>query len=286
MTIDTLKSIERIGRDGFLRLEYERVGGRTVLRRSSFRNPLQSMGTMRLDDGEGLCTVMLNPSGGLVAGDRLSVQSWIGADCRVLLTTPSATRVYRSLGAPAVQTTDIEVGPDAVLEWLPDTVIPYAGSYFQQSLTVRLAAGSTLILWDAYASGRVARGERWRFGHFRNEIRITASGGREILERFQIMPEETPPDSPSLGEAWDYFASLYAVSDRLKNFQSLLNSLASVVEGRPGRVYGGVSETAAPGVVVRLAARSAADLSAAQQDLWKAARLSLLGSPPPFLRKY
>ncbi len=79
------------------------------------------------------------------------------------LTTPSATRVYRTRGQPAVQETHIRIGEGASLEYLPDHVIPHRDSRFHQSLRVDMGRGSRAIFWDALAAGRVAHGERWNF---------------------------------------------------------------------------------------------------------------------------
>ena len=66
---------------------------------------------MELDDS-GVATVMLlNPTGGVVGGDVLETSVVLGPRCRVCLTTPAATRVYRSAGAPAVQRRNTTIQP-------------------------------------------------------------------------------------------------------------------------------------------------------------------------------
>ena len=63
--------LERVGRDGFLDLAFERSGARTILARRRFTHPLQALAPVRAPDGS-LCLMMLNPSGGLVGGDPLT----------------------------------------------------------------------------------------------------------------------------------------------------------------------------------------------------------------------
>ena len=95
-----------------------------------------------------------------MGGDRLSIEMTVGPDAHVLISTPSANRVYRSLSETSVQVVDISVGRGAILEWVPEPTIPFAGSRFRQVIHVTLAPGATVLLWDAIASGRMARGER------------------------------------------------------------------------------------------------------------------------------
>src|SRR5262249_57064792 len=76
-------------------------------------------------DGSGVATLMLlNPTGGLVGGDVLDTRVTIGAGAHVCLTTPAATRVYRSGGATAVHRFAARVGEGARLEFVPDHLIP------------------------------------------------------------------------------------------------------------------------------------------------------------------
>ena len=64
---------ETVGRHGTLLLEYARRGARTVLARSSSRSPWHVFPPSELDDGACAYSLLVNPSGGLVGGDQLSV---------------------------------------------------------------------------------------------------------------------------------------------------------------------------------------------------------------------
>ena len=59
---------ERVGRDGFLGLRFERRLGCTVLAQCRFRLPLQALTPIELADGTA-SLLLLNPTGGLVGGD-------------------------------------------------------------------------------------------------------------------------------------------------------------------------------------------------------------------------
>ena len=229
----------------------------------------------------------MNPSGGLVGGDHVSVEAQLHAGAHVLMTSPSANRVYRSLSEPVLQEIRLSVGPDARLEWLPEVTIPFAGSRFRQSIHVDLAPGATVVLWDAMASGRVARQERWAFASVENEICVRAPGGKSLVERYRLAPDRLP-ESVGIVESWDYVASLFVIGDAVDAdvWKRLDLILAAILEQRPGLVLGGVSTPAAPGLVVKLVARSAPDLTETLEALWAAVRKELWDLPVTNLRKY
>ena len=61
-----------------------------------FALPLQALEPMDLV-GDGSATLLLlNPTGGVLGGDRLETEVSLGPASHVCLSTPSATRVYRS----------------------------------------------------------------------------------------------------------------------------------------------------------------------------------------------
>src|ERR1700690_4676775 len=109
---------ERVGRDGFLRLRFARSGANTILAQSRFSLPLQALTPLTLADGASYL-MLLNPTGGVLGGDHLVTEIIQEAGTHACLTTPSATRVYRTSQRPAVIETVIKLGEGATLEYLP-----------------------------------------------------------------------------------------------------------------------------------------------------------------------
>jgi urease accessory protein len=102
------------------------MDGRPILDRRRFAHPLQALEPFRAPDGS-LCLMMLNISGGMVGSDRLTTKIELGRDTHAVLTTASAAKAYRSESAVASQYTQITLGENAALEYLPDHLIPHAG---------------------------------------------------------------------------------------------------------------------------------------------------------------
>jgi urease accessory protein len=280
-------STAAVGRVGALVLEYVRLGDRTVFGRTTCQTPWHLLPPIYLDESGSAYTLLVNPSGGLVGGDHLSIDLSVGSRAHVLISTPSANRVYRSLSQASVQEIAIEVAEDGILEWLPEHTIPFAGSRFKQRIDVQLHRGAVVILWDAVASGRIAHGERWRFTSLDNQIRIAMPSHGTVQERYVIVPEET--GGVGLADEWDYVGSFFVVGDAVSPAQwtSLESRLASILdEARDNGVLGGVSQPAIPGVVVKLVARSAPAMTQVMMELWAAVRDVLWQMPPASLRKY
>ncbi len=270
----------RVGRDGALALGFERRGAATVLRRVRYALPLQVLAPVALDDPAAVVSV-LNPTGGLVGGDRLTLEADVGPGAHALLTTPSATRVYRAPGDATVQTVALRLGRGAVVEWVPDHTIPFAGSAFRQAIDCELDDGATLILLDAFAAGRIARGEAWAFRRLESALTVRDGRGLVFHDRFVLGPGE---GAAGLGgaEGYPYFATLVAVADT--GVDRFAAAAGRALERGQG-FTGGVAALSRRGVVVRCLAASAPALTDLLDALWAAARRELLGLPALLLRK-
>lgn len=278
----TLSDVGRVGR---LDLRYERQGQRTILSHARSSSPWHLFPPMYLDASGCAFTSLVNPSGGIVAGDHLSIHASLERGAHAVLSTPSANRVYRSSGDDARQTVDLSVASGAILEWFPEVTIPFAGSRFTQRMDVRLATNSIALIWDSLASGRIARGERWAFASLRNEIRITTASGAQLLERYAVQPEQ---GQVGLVGQYGYVASFFVVSDGIDSttWPPLRGVVADVVDSMGDDVLGGVTEPSVPGLAVKLVARSAEVLVTVQKLLWEVVRRELLGLARPALRRY
>ena len=278
-------TLDRVGRDGLLSLAFERRGNRTVLVQRRFTLPLQALESIPLDSDGSVCLMLLNPTGGLVGGDRLKSEIALGQDTHVCLTTPSATKVYRTLGPPAIQETTIRLEEGAILEYLPDHVIPHPGSVFHQSLTVEMEPKSRAILVDAFAVGRLARGERWGFRELVNLITVSSRGQPLFLDRMRLDPSTQTPAGLGGMEGFGYHATLALFGERFDAWESMARALEEQMSELRS-VLGGVSPISRGGCVVRLLAASAPDLTQAIRGLWTLARQQLLGLPAVDMRKW
>ncbi len=105
-------------------------------------------------EGPGVChNTLVHPPGGLVGGDTLDLTVRVDQEAHGLITTPGATRLYRSEGAPALQRTRIQMAPNSRLEWLPLETIAYNGCLAENRLQLDLGPGAECLGWDVTALG-------------------------------------------------------------------------------------------------------------------------------------
>ena len=126
--------------------------------------------------------VLLHPPGGIVGGDTLAIDARLAPHSHALITTPGATRFYRSAGEPGTQTLRAQLSEGARLEWLPLETIAHSGCIAYNSSRFELAPGAEMIGWDVLALGLPASGEGFERGSFTQQIELPG----QWLERAAI----------------------------------------------------------------------------------------------------
>jgi len=135
-------------------------------------------------EGPGVCQcVILHPPAGIVGGDRIVLNVSVGPNARAQLTTPGATRWYRSDNLPATQHVHASVADGGLLEWLPQGTIVHDGAYAASTTRIDVAAGAAFIGTEIVSLGRRAGGERFRCGEWRQRFEIVRDGAPIWSER-------------------------------------------------------------------------------------------------------
>jgi urease accessory protein len=172
-----------------LRLGFTREPDRTVLAHRYHRGPLTVQRPFQT--GEGVCEVcLLHPPAGVVGGDELLIGVTAAENSRVLVTTPAATKFYRSEGATASQAVDLHVARGACLEWLPQESIFYQGTRVRCRVRVDLHEEARFIGWEACVLGRPAAGEGFAEGQVWLDWQMD-TGTRPLLRERQSLDRES-----------------------------------------------------------------------------------------------
>jgi urease accessory protein len=252
--------------------------------------PLRVVRAFSVQDGAALVHLH-NISGGVLGGDRLDLTVQVDDHAQAQITSTGSTRVYRHRAPlpPAAQVNRFTVGQNGLLEYLPDSIIPFAHSRFQQETHITLAAGAGLFYWEIVAPGREARGERCLYDHLQFKLDIETEDRPIAIERTRLEPALRPLTSPVRLGAYAYFATLYICRVGLPDgqWQDLESQLGDMALGLtlPEHVLWGVSTLPAHGVVVRALSRSSWAIVQDIARFWRAAKLALYEKPAEMPRK-
>jgi urease accessory protein len=172
-----------------LRLQYQARGAQTILTRREHLGPLRVQRPFYPEPGRaasGAChTYIVHPPGGVVGGDELQIQVEVGDSAHAVLTTPAATKYYRSDGRQALQTQHFKVAA-AAFEWLPQESIFHGGARVRSVTKVDLTSGSRFIGWEIPCLGLPARGERFDTGCLALDMELWRDGRPLFIDRLRL----------------------------------------------------------------------------------------------------
>lgn len=146
-----------------LALDYQASQGKSTLQ-FLHDGPLRVLKSL-YPEGPAIChNVLVHPPGGLVGGDVLDISVRVGEGAHALVTTPGATRFYKSNGQRALQRTRLQLDSGARLEWLPLEAIAYNACDAANHVEFTLAEDAQLLTWDITALGLPNAGQPFEQG--------------------------------------------------------------------------------------------------------------------------
>ena len=173
----------RFGWEARLKLDFARRAEGTALVGCRHSGPLRVQKALYPEGREVCQAIVLHPPGGVVGGDSLQIEVSAAAGAQALLTTPGASKWYRSGGRGARQELTVCVDEGAVVEWLPQETIVFDGAEAQMTTRVELAGGGVFCGWEILCLGRTAAGERFSRGQLNLATRIESDGRPLWIER-------------------------------------------------------------------------------------------------------
>lgn len=270
-----------------LDLRYRRDASQRTVLQHAHSGPLRILKSL-YPEGEGIChNVIVHPPGGLVGGDVLDVTVHAGAGAHALISTPGATRFYRSDGPTATQQVALTLAPGARLEWLPLEAIAYPGCQAHNLLRTHLAEGAELIAWDVCALGLPTAGQPFDRGSLTQHLEMPGLW----LERSRIDAADTRLlESPlglngqrCLGTLWLACGTPLTRERR----EALLQTVREVLDAGHEGVQAGATCPNPQMLVLRAVAPLVEPLMALFQRVWAVLRTEAWGltSVPPRIWK-
>jgi urease accessory protein len=171
-----------------------RLHGRTVLAAQSFRAPYHLSKPYWDAATRTLIAQVVNPTAGILSGDQLESAISVDEGAALLLTTPSASRVFKMKEGTAACRQQFQVAAGAWLEVMPEPLVPHRGCSYRQTTAIDVAPGGEVFFADLLMPGRVAHGEAWEWKHLCLETAVRLGGELVLRERF----EQSGPDLRAL----------------------------------------------------------------------------------------
>lgn len=224
--------------------------------------PFHYLPPVRCADAPPLLTVV-NSSGGVLGGDVLDIAIDLGPGARLTLRQQAATKVHGSDGAEARGTARFTLGEGALLDYFPDTIIPFARSNYAQTTRVELAAEAVMLLAEIVTAGRLARGEHFAFTRLALDVSCTGGGALLLRDRCDLRPPEQELDNPAILGNATIWGSFYVLTMKPLD-PAVIDDVDGILRG-VAKGSGGASAAPA-GLLGRVASTSLDAVHAAMQS--------------------
>ncbi len=172
-----------------LALSFAHHRDKTRVVRSSRMGPLSVQRAFYPED-EVCHSYLLHPPGGVVGGDRLEVIIVVEPQAHALITTPGATKFYRSGGRLAHYHQHLKVDGEGALEWFPQENIFFPDSQLKMHTQIDLQSGARFMGWEMQCLGRPAISERFDQGQIRSSLHLCMDGKPLLIEHFNTLNDQ------------------------------------------------------------------------------------------------
>ena len=258
-------------------LKYGMKGDKTRLLERQQVGPLAVQKTF-YPEGQTCHTYLLHPPGGVVGGDQLRFDIRVDSGSHALLTTPGATKFYRSNGDTAWQSQELTAVDGAFLEWLPMENIFFPGAEVKLITEVKLEGDARFIGWEMQCFGRPVLGEEFTQGKILGQTHIFRNGKLLLVENLRLQNKVQLQYAASL-RGYPMTGSLYVspVDDVLV---TRINQIIDEQQARFGtEVLLGASELEDL-LVIRALGQHTEPMMASFVQIWSAVREAWLGYTP------
>lgn len=257
------------------------------------RGALRILRPIHLDHSGQVCYTLVNPGGAYLGDDHYRIALHVEAGASLLLTTQSATKVYRTPQGPATQRMDVVLDDAAVLESLPDQVIIYREGSYRQSCVVTMHPGASLLMAEVVTPGWAPDGSAFGYDELRlrTEVWIDGGSGRRLfaVDQLRLVPTHGGGiEGVGQMEGHSHVGQLILVDRRIDD--DLLARVAGLCADAPAEVgqssIGITTDDGVRGLVVRSLGRSTEDLVALHESVASSVRRLWRDQDALNLRKY
>ena len=205
------------GKVGELRLGFSLRDGRSVLHDLYRVAPLLVQQALYWDEAMPelpICSI-ISVGGGILQGDRYTIDITVGEGACAHVTSQGANRVHQMDANYASQHQTVTLESRAYLEYLPDVTILYRDARFISQTDIVVADDATLLYGEMILAGRKHHraDERFGFDLLSTTVAVRRPCGRKLFaEKILIGKGDPTVDCPGVMRGYDAFANVLCLT--------------------------------------------------------------------------
>jgi urease accessory protein len=215
---------------------------------------------------------LMSSAGSILENDRFEIRIDAGSNTCSSITTQAATKVHPMRKGHAYQYTNINMGRNAFLEYVPDQIIPYKSSKYHQEVSINVSDDSFMMYTETLSAGRIASNEVFDFDVCALKTRIINNEKGLILsDIIKLEPLEKKKEFTYIfGNKVVMFTAYVVTGERDSLF--LADKMTRILEGNDKILSGFSQMPNGSGYVVRVLSDSVDDIVIVRGSLVKMLR--------------
>jgi urease accessory protein len=270
-----------VGKNGYLRLGFERRGAATALIDLDRRAPLFVHKALYWDEVIPTlpCVFLITTTGGILQGDRLHMVVHLAPDTQAHLTTQSATQIQSMDANYATQSQELFLADNAYLEYMPDPVCPHANARFFTHTRVTIAPTATLIYAETLMPGRKYHndGELFEYDLFSSTVEAERPDGQKLMaEKFVIEPKRHDVRRAGQMVEFDVFGNVLLLTPK-EHADAIFEQVPAIYDRDAGVAAGAGRLPNDAGLIYKVLGRETEPVQAKIREFWAIVRQTVLG---------
>ena len=210
-----------LGKNGFIRfrMDLDIDGKNTVMKEVERRAPFLALKARHWDEGipEMSCMYICTTGGGMLQGDRYSIEITVEENACAYVSTQSANKVQAMDANYAVQAQTVRVKDNAYLEYMPDLTIPCKNARFLTDTRIEVGDNATVLYSEVLVPGRIhhSADEYFGFDVYSSCIRAYDKQDRELFcEKFVIDPNTQDLRQVGMMQGFDVYGNVVLLTQK------------------------------------------------------------------------
>lgn len=275
----------RAAKTGRLEMRFEDRGARSILAHLYREAPLLVQQALYWDESlPGMpCVFVISTAGGVLQGDRLTVDVTMGPGSMAHITTQSATKIHEMDANFATQLQSLHLAENSYLELMPGTTIPHRHSRYFARTDITVHPTATLLFSEVVMPGRKHHrgGELFEYDVYSAQINAERPDGTDLFtEKLLIEPARWPVRHAGAMGGYDVLGNVVLLTPAA-HADAVLEQLTPGARAGEPTVAGASRLPGEAGLIYKVLGSESAPVHAKVREFWALARRTVLGETIP-----